>query len=68
MLGVVLKPLVGVQGVKPPKADEFLHVKGDFLKTKEDKNIRHNENVFLKKIKGGGGGRGWIRLRSRTSY
>jgi hypothetical protein len=33
-LGAALKPLMGVQGAKPPEADEFLHVKEGFKRNK----------------------------------
>jgi hypothetical protein len=44
---------VGVQGAKPPEADEFLHVKGIFSLIQDNER---NKKMGKKKFKRGGGG------------
>ena len=54
-LGTALKPMVGVQGAKPPEADEFLHVKGGFIKIMI-MYILKKYVIFFPNGGGGGGG------------
>ena len=56
MQSFLCKAQVGVQGAKPPEADEFLHVKGGLIEIMIMNKLKKICEIFPKGGGGGGGG------------